>query len=133
MVKITASYDGQLHCSATHIPSGSSLSTDAPVDNKGKGETFSPTDLVATALITCIATTVAIKADSLGVELKGMTLEVDKVMSTDLPRRIIALPVKVTLPPGIDPDHKASLLRSIKACPVSHSLHPGIAIDLEVS
>lgn len=128
MVKITASYDGSLHCIAHHGPSGVSLETDAPVDNKGRGESFSPTDLVATALITCIATTLAIKADSLGIDLKGMTLSAEKIMSQNLPRKIAEIPVRLTLPPGLPEDIRQILLKDAQVCPVSRSLHPDLTI-----
>jgi len=72
MVKVSVNYTGNLHCDATHGPSQSKIATDAPADNKGKGEAFSPTDLVATALGTCISTTMGIKAEELGVDLRGM-------------------------------------------------------------
>ncbi|HEY9247748.1 MAG TPA: OsmC family protein, partial [Rariglobus sp.] len=81
MVKISGEYQGDLHCVATHEPSGASLMTDAPKDNQGRGEAFSPTDLVATALATCIATTMALVARKHGVELKGLRYEVTKEMS----------------------------------------------------
>jgi putative redox protein len=76
MVKVSVKYTGDLHCDATHGPSQSEISTDAPTDNKGKGEAFSPTDLVATALGTCMTTTMGIKAQELGVDLRGMTVSV---------------------------------------------------------
>ena len=93
MVKVSINYTGNLHCDATHGPSQSKIATDAPADNKGKGEAFSPTDLVATALGTCISTTMGIKAEELGVDLRGMKVSVQKEMSKDAPRRIIALPL----------------------------------------
>src|SRR5437867_13312560 len=95
MVKVSIKYTGALHCDATHGPSQSKLSTDAPTDNKGKGEAFSPTDLVATALGTCMSTTMGIKAQELGVDLRGMTSSVEKEMSKDAPRRIVAVPSEV--------------------------------------
>ena len=125
---MTASYDGQLHCTAHHGPSGQSLETDAPVDNKGRGESFSPTDLVVTALITCIATTLAIRAETLGVELKGMTLAAEKIMSDSAPRRIVEIPVRLTLPPGLPEESRKILLKDAEKCPVSRSLHPDILI-----
>ncbi len=76
MVNISIKYTGHLHCDAEHGPSHAKLATDAPTDNKGKGEAFSPTDLIATALGTCISTTMGIKAEELGVSLKGMTVDV---------------------------------------------------------
>ena len=83
MVKVDVKYTGNLHCDATHGPSESKISTDAPTDNKGKGEAFSPTDLVATALATCMSTTMGIKAEELGVDLRGMIVSVQKEMSKD--------------------------------------------------
>src|SRR4029453_2572512 len=102
MVQISIDYSGKLHCSATHGPSGTVLATDAPLDNQGKGESFSPTDLVATALGTCIATTMAIGAELPQMELKGMTGEVTKEMA-DEPRRIGRLTTEVHIP--LPPDH----------------------------
>src|SRR5947209_20512473 len=98
MVKVDVEYTGNLHCDATHGPSKSKIETDAPADNKGKGEAFSPTDLVATALGTCISTTMGIKAESLGVDLRGMKVTVQKEMWKEAPRRIIALPSEVHIP-----------------------------------
>src|SRR2546428_3141007 len=94
MVKVSIKYTGALHCDATHGPSQSRVSTDAPTDNKCKGEAFSPTDLVATALGTCMSTTMGIKAEELGVNLKGMTMDVKKEMSKDAPRRSLRFPQK---------------------------------------
>jgi uncharacterized OsmC-like protein len=98
MVKITGEYQGGLHCVACHQPSGSELFTDAPKDNQGRGEAFSPTDLVATALVTCIATTMAIAAKKHGVELRGLRYEITKEMSSDLPRRIARLAMQIWMP-----------------------------------
>src|SRR5438046_9101153 len=101
MVNVSINYSGNLHCDATHGPSQSKIATDAPADNKGKGEAFSPTDLVATALGTCISTTMGIKAEELGVDLRGMTVSGPREMSKDAPRRIIPVPwdVHVRSPP----------------------------------
>jgi putative redox protein len=125
-VKITGDYQGDLHCNARHEPSGSELVTDAPKDNQGRGEAFSPTDLVATALGTCIATTMAIAARKHGVELKGLRFEVTKEMSTDAPRRIVRLAAQVWMPiPGAHPAAKP-LMGAGHACPVHRSLDPAI-------
>ena len=105
MVKVDVTYTGDLHCDAEHGPSQSKISTDAPTDNKGKGEAFSPTDLVATALATCMSTTMGIKAQELGVDLGGMRVSVQKEMSKDAPRRIVALPSEVHIP--LPPDSPA--------------------------
>jgi putative redox protein len=126
MVKITGEYQGDLHCSAKHEPSGQILGTDAPKDNQGRGEAFSPTDLTATSFATCIVTTMAIVARKHGVELQGTRFEVTKEMSAEPPRRIVRLAVQVwltirpeALPPGL-------LEKTAAMCPVHLSLHPSI-------
>ena len=126
MIKVDISYTGDLHCDATHGPSQSKLATDAPTDNQGKGESFSPTDLVATALGTCMSTIMGMKAEELGLNLKGMTVEVKKEMSKDAPRRIVGLPseVHIPLPPTL-PDREA-LEQAALNCPVHKSLPPEI-------
>jgi putative redox protein len=125
-VKITGEYQGELHCTARHEPSGNTLATDAPKDNQGRGEAFSPTDLVATALGTCIATTMAIAARKHSVELRGLRFEVTKEMSTDTPRRIVRLAAQVWMP--IPESHPAArpLMGAAHACPVHQSLHPSV-------
>jgi putative redox protein len=126
MVKITGEYHGNLHCSARHEPSGSGLATDAPKDNQGRGEAFSPTDLVATSFGTCIATTMAIAARKHGIELSGLKFEVTKEMSTDAPRRIVRLATQIWMP--IPESHpQAKFLAGVaQNCPVHHSLHPSV-------
>jgi uncharacterized OsmC-like protein len=126
MVKITGEYQGDLHCQATHGPSGRTLETDAPVDNQGRGEAFSPTDLVATSLGTCMLTIMAMAARRLGVELEGARFEVAKEMSTDLPRRIVRLETQIWLPVPRSADPNGVLERAAHACPVHQSLHPAI-------
>ena len=126
MVKVDVEYSGDLHCDATHGPSKSKLATDAPADNKGKGEAFSPTDLVATALGTCISTTMGIKAEELGVNLKGMTVNVKKEMSKDAPRRIAALPSEVHIPLPPTSPHREVLEQTALNCPVHKSLPQAI-------
>ena len=121
MVSISIEYTGNLHCNATHGPSGSELATDAPTDNQGKGEAFSPTDLVATALGICIATTMAIVAERHEVELKGMTVEVSKEMA-DAPRRIGRLTTKVHVPLPADHPQRELLEKTALGCPVHRSL-----------
>ena len=91
-------YEGQLRCTAVHNQSNTSIETDAPTDNKGKGERFSPTDLVCTALGTCILTTMAIKALDIEIDLKGTSVDVQKYMSQDAPRRIVKIEVSVKFP-----------------------------------
>ena len=126
MVKITGEYQGDLHCVATHAPSSNTLVTDAPKDNQGRGEAFSPTDLVATALATCIATTMAMVARKHGVELKGLRYEVTKEMSTDAPRRIARLTTTLWLPLPRSEPLAAALERAAHQCPVHQSLHPQV-------
>jgi len=121
MVQISIDYTGQLHCSAIHGPSHSQLSTDAPVDNQGKGEAFSPTDLVATALGTCIATTMGIVAQREGVDLRGMTVNVSKEMAND-PRRIGRLTTEVHIPLPADHPQRELLEKTGLGCPVHKSL-----------
>ena len=122
MVKIDIRYEGGLRCAATHGPSGQTLQTDAPVDNHGRGETFSPTDLVATALGACMATIMGIAAERHQLDLRGMQIEVTKVMSADLPRRIakLATTIKVPLPP--EHPQRALLENAALTCPVHKSL-----------
>lgn len=127
MIKITGEYLGDLHCTATHGPSGRTLDTDAPVDNQGRGETFSPTDLMATALGTCILTTMGIAARRLNLDLKGAHFEVIKEMSADPPRRIVGLATHIWLPVARRADPDEVLERTARTCPVHRSLHPAIA------
>ncbi|MET0261949.1 MAG: OsmC family protein [Rariglobus sp.] len=126
MVKITGEYQGDLHCVATHGPSGSVLMTDAPKDNQGRGEAFSPTDLVATSLATCIATTMAIVARRHEVELKGLRYEVTKEMSADAPRRIVRLATTIWLPVAKTEQLAKLLEHAAHNCPVHQSLHPQV-------
>lgn len=126
MVKITGEYEGDLHCVAKHEPSGNTLVTDAPKDNQGRGEAFSPTDLVATALGTCIATTMAISARKHGLDLKGVRFEVIKEMSTDAPRRIVKLATQIWMPIPQSHPQAVSLERAAHLCPVHQSLHPSV-------
>jgi uncharacterized OsmC-like protein len=131
MVKITGEYQGDLHCSAQHGPSGSVLVTDAPKDNQGRGEAFSPTDLVATALGTCIATTMAIAAKKHGLELRGLRFEVTKEMSAEPPRRIARLVTQIWMPiPATHPAAKP-LEAAGRACPVHRS--PDAAVDKPIT
>jgi uncharacterized OsmC-like protein len=121
MVQVSIDYSGMLHCSATHGPSATVLATDAPLDNQGKGESFSPTDLVATALGTCIATTMAIVAERHQLELKGMTVQVTKEMAND-PRRIGRLTTEVRVPLPANHPQRELLEKTALGCPVHRSL-----------
>lgn len=130
MVQISTVYKGEKHCEAVHGPSQSLLETDAPKDNNGRGENFSPTDLVATALATCILTTMAIVAERDGVDFKGASATVEKHMTTT-PRRIGKLALKITLPASFDEDYRRKMENTARACPVHKSLHPDVEIPIE--
>ena len=124
MVKITASYLGDLHCNLKHEPSGNVIETDAPKDNMGKGEAFSPTDLAAASLLSCVLTTMAIYAKRQGKELPGLSGEVLKEMSAEPPRRIAKLTVTVRMPKTILKEERAAYERAGDSCPVKKSLGP---------
>lgn len=123
MVKMTIDYEGQLRCTLQHGPSGSTFETDAPVDNNGKGERFSPTDLCASALGSCIATIIGMQMEALGLDLSGMRIEVQKEMTADLPRRIAKLTTDIWLPIELDDDQQWKVQIAAKNCPVHHSLN----------
>lgn len=127
-------YEGNLRCQAIHLQSNSAIETDAPTDNHGKGERFSPTDLVCTALATCMVTTMALKARSMGIELKGTTVHVKKHMLSD-PRRIAQIDVELQFPAGLVLDEKDRLIlqRTGDHCPVVKSLHPDIVLHIRYS
>ena len=125
----TILYQGDLRCECTHLQSGSLFETDAPTDNRGKGERFSPTDTLCISLGTCIITTMGIKATDMGIELKGTRMEVTKHMISD-PRRIGKIEIVLHLPAlSLDEKQKTILERAGQLCPVKKSLHP----DLEVA
>lgn len=126
MVSIEISYAGDLHCEAKHGPSGSVIQTDAPKDNQGKGEAFSPTDLLATSLATCILTTMAIMARRLEVDMTGATAKVEKIMSREGPRRVAELPLVISMPAGISEVNRIKLEQAAQSCPVAKSLHPDV-------
>jgi len=128
----TIQYEGNLRCNAIHLQSGSPIETDAPTDNKGKGERFSPTDLVCTALGTCMITTMAIRVADKDIELKGTTVEVKKHMLGN-PRRIGRIDVVVTYPANLQLSaHDKDFLKDIgDNCPVMKSIHPDIEVKVE--
>lgn len=126
MVAIQLEYEGDLHCKAVHGPSGSELSTDAPRDNQGRGESFSPTDLVATALGSCMLTVMGIMARTLNLDISGTTATVEKNMTTVMPRMIASLAVSIHVPHSISPENQQKLERAAHTCPVHKSLHPDV-------
>jgi putative redox protein len=133
MVAIQFEYQGNLHCNAVHGPSGTALDTDAPKDNQGRGESFSPTDLVATALGTCMLTVMGIMARTLNIDIAGTTATVEKEMTTNPPRRIQKLAVRIHIPHSISADDRAKLERAAHTCPVHKSLHPDVETPIEFS
>lgn len=132
MVTIKGEYQGELHCSAVHGPSGDALSTDAPKDNKGRGAAFSPTDLVATGFATCIATTMAIVARSHGVDIAGIRYEVTKEMAADPPRRISRLSARMWMPAAARGVPAGVLEHAANTCPVHRSLAPSVEKVIEL-
>ena len=133
MVKIDLKYQGELRTQAVHQPSGTRLITDAPVDNQGKGESFSPTDLVATALGSCMATIMGILAEREKIDLQGMEIRVEKHMSTEGPRRIEALDVQFEIPRDLSQPQRERLEQAALACPVAQSISPRIQVRTKFS
>jgi len=122
-------YLGNLRTENLHLKSGNTYNTDAPTDNNGKGEAFSPTDTVATGLANCMLTVMGIKARDLGVEMSGTTAEVTKIMAAN-PRRISKVVVVLNLPFMAEAKHKKILEHTARTCPVLYSLHPEIEKDI---
>ena len=123
-------YKGELRTEAVHLKSGKTIITDAPIDNQGKGEAFSPTDLVATALGSCMITIMGIVAEREGIILNGTTAEVEKVMATS-PRRIGEVKIKIKFIKKLNRDQKNKLERAAKSCPVSGSLSENLKETVE--
>ncbi len=124
MGKFRSIYKGNLRIESTHLQSGTKIETDAPTDNNGKGERFSPTDLVATALGNCMLTIMGIKANQMGISLDSTEIEVEKIMAAS-PRRIAEIKVDFFLPKGDFSDKDKKVLEAAaRTCPVSQSLHP---------
>jgi len=124
-------YEGDLRTVATHLRSGSRIETDAPVDNQGKGERFSPSDLVATALGNCMLTIMGMKARDMDIDLTGVNIDVEKIMKAD-PRRIGGINLTFHFPDGFNADEKQRLIleRAAHTCPVIYSIHPDIAVNV---
>ena len=131
MVSIQFEYQGDLHCKAVHGPSGTELTTDAPKDNQGRGESFSPTDLVATALGSCMLTVMGIAARTLNLDMVGATATVEKEMTKVMPRMIERLTVKIHMPHKLAAEDQAKLERAAHTCPVHKSLHPDVQMPIE--
>ena len=124
-------YEGELRTVAHHVSSGTKIETDAPVDNLGKGEKFSPSDLVATALGSCMLTIMGQKARDLNIDLKGTRIEITKSMKAD-PRRISAISLTFHLPQTLilSEKNKTILQRAADTCPVFYSIHPEIDVQV---
>lgn len=130
MVAIDIRYLGDLRCEAVHEPSGARLLTDAPVDNEGRGESFSPTDLAATALGTCLLTIFGIVARRHGIDPGEVRIRVEKHMNTEGPRRIGCIRVRIIVPLPADHPQRKLLEKAALACPVHLSLHPDVQQDV---
>lgn len=127
MTKIKTVYLGSLRTEAEHIQSGNKVITDAPLDNNGKGEFFSPTDLLATALGSCMLTIMGISANAYGFNVEGTRVETEKIMGTD-PRRVVEIKIDIYFPEGSNyTDQQKRLIESsARTCPVANSLHPDL-------
>jgi putative redox protein len=124
-------YNGALRCSTVHVQSGTQIETDAPTDNRGKGERFSPTDLTATSLGLCLITTIGIKALDMGINIEGSSLEVTKHMSKEPPRRIVQIDVAVKFKvENISEKDRQIFENTGNTCPVAKSLHPDIVQNI---
>lgn len=134
MATASTKYLGQLRCSNIHLQSGTEIFTDAPTDNKGMGSAFSPTDLCALSLTTCIITTIGIYAQTKGFEITEITADTTKYMASD-PRRIskISSHIHINLPSGLPENIQEILIRVANTCPVARSLHPDIEKDLVIT
>jgi len=130
MVEIDVEYEGDLHCRLKHGPSGAEIVTDAPVDNQGKGEAFSPTDLLSAALGSCMMTIMGIYARRQQIDLRGSRVRVRKEMIADPIRRVGRFEVLFDLPGHIDVARRGALEKAAHACPVERSLQPDVKVDI---
>lgn len=129
-VLITGEYQGDLKMRLRHEASGSELRTAAPRDNQGDGSSFSPTDLAASALGSCVVTVMAIAARNHGIPFEGASFRIEKHMAAD-PRRIDSLPMTVLMPPGLTPEQREILEHAGSHCPIHRSLHPDVRTPLD--
>ena len=126
MTTSEVTYQGDLRTTAIHLQSNNEIITDAPTDNQGKGEAFSPTDLLATSLASCMLTIIGIKARDMEIDVEGTTAEVTKVMSVD-PRRVSEIQVIITFQQALDDKTQKIFYNTALTCPVAKSIHPDIA------
>jgi putative redox protein len=129
MVRIDVKYEGKLRCTATHVTSGKKLITDAPLDNHGKGESFSPTDLLATSMLTCIMTIIGIRAKKREINVDGMLGSIEKTMTTN-PRRIGKLEVRINLPTNLSLENREWLIKEGCDCPVCFSINQTMDVNI---
>ena len=132
MVEMSLVYEGELHTTALHGPSRTTIETDAPVDNQGKGAAFSPTDLLATSLASCMLTTMAIVAEREGWKLDGARARVEKHMALEPRRRVGRLVVGLSLPGDLSPAARVRLEETARGCPVAASIHPDTEVELSI-
>ena len=132
MVEMQLVYEGGLRANAVHGPSGARLETDAPVDNQGKGEAFSPTDLLGASLASCMLTTMAIVADREAWRVEGARARVEKHMELEPRRRVGRLVVELAMPKGLPEAARSRLESAARGCPVAASLHAETQIDLSI-
>lgn len=129
----TVVYNGELRTTCTHLRSGSFFKTDAPIDNNGKGERFSPTDLMATSLATCMVTVMGIKARNMGFDLNDIKVDVEKIMKSE-PRRVSGINLTFSIPHhlnDLDDKTKQILKNTGTTCPVQFSIHPDIEVNID--
>lgn len=125
-------YKGEKRCDLQHIKSGTKITTDAPVDNAGKGESFSPTDLMSASLGACMLTIMGIQLEPLGVPLAGSKCNIKKIMGIN-PRRVVKLEIDLNMCAGIKPEYRSKVEEIAKTCPVQMSLNPAIEIILNIT
>jgi putative redox protein len=132
MVEMTLVYEGGLHSRALHGPSGAEIETDAPVDNQGKGEAFSPTDLLSASLASCMLTTMAIVGEREGWPLTGARARVEKHMELEPRRRVGRIVIELELPEGLPAAARERLEEVARGCPVAASIHPETKVELTI-
>jgi len=130
-IKISCEYLGDLRVRAVHSSSGAEIITDAPVDNQGQGRSFSPTDLAAASVATCMITIIGIQAKSIPLDVTGLKVEIEKHMTKTAPRRIEQLDIKMMMPAGIPEELRPRLIRTAEACPVKQSFRDDTLINLQ--
>lgn len=131
MTTSTVTYEGNLRTSAIHLQSNNQIITDAPTDNHGRGETFSPTDLLATSLASCMLTVMGIKAENMGLDLTGTLANVNKIMATE-PRRVAQIDVQAKVKGVSEEKDQIILKNTALACPVAKSLHPDLLQNIQI-